>query len=130
RGRRTECDAALVIITHDLGVAAQMADEIAVMYAGRIVEHAPALELFKAPEPPYTWGLLGSIPTLGPEVEERLVPISGRPPSLITLPGGCSFHPRCPYVRDAHRRIDPQLEPVEPGSGHRVACLLEHETRL
>jgi peptide/nickel transport system ATP-binding protein len=127
---RNDFDAAVVIITHDLGVVAQMADEIAVMYAGRIVEHATAADLFAAPEHPYTWGLLGSIPTLGPEVEERLVPISGRPPSLITLPGGCSFHPRCPYVREAHKRIDPKLEPVEPGSAHRVACLLEHESRL
>jgi peptide/nickel transport system ATP-binding protein len=107
-----------------------IADEpTTVMYAGRIVEHAPALELFTGPEHPYTWGLLGSIPVLGPEREERLVPISGRPPSLINLPGGCSFHPRCPYVRDAHKRVDPQLEPVEPGSPHRVACLLDHATR-
>ena len=126
---RAEFDAAVVIITHDLGVVAQMADEIAVMYAGRIVEHASTLELFTGPEHPYTWGLLGSIPVLGPEREERLVPISGRPPSLINLPGGCSFHPRCPYVREAHKRVDPQLEPVEPGSSHRVACLLDHETR-
>ena len=126
---RNEFDAAVVIITHDLGVVAQMADEIAVMYAGRIVEHASTVELFTAPEHPYTWGLLGSIPTLGPEREERLVPISGRPPSLITLPGGCSFHPRCPYVREAHTRVDPKLEPVEPGSAHRVACLLDHAAR-
>jgi peptide/nickel transport system ATP-binding protein len=126
---RNEFDAAVVIITHDLGVVAQMADEIAVMYAGRIVEHADALELFTAPEHPYTWGLLRSIPTLGPEKEDRLVPISGRPPSLITLPGGCSFHPRCPYVREAHKHTDPKLEPVEAGSSHSVACLLDHETR-
>jgi peptide/nickel transport system ATP-binding protein len=126
---RNEFDAAVVIITHDLGVVAQMADEIAVMYAGRIVEHAPAIELFTAPEHPYTWGLLGSIPTLGPQREERLVPISGRPPSLINLPGGCSFHPRCPYVREAHKRTDPKLEPVEAGSAHSVACLLDHATR-
>jgi peptide/nickel transport system ATP-binding protein len=126
---RNEFDAAVVIITHDLGVVAHMADEIAVMYAGRIVEHASTLDLFAAPEHPYTWGLLGSIPTLGPEREERLVPISGRPPSLITLPGGCSFHPRCPYVREAHTRVDPKLEPVEPGASHRVACLLDHAAR-
>jgi peptide/nickel transport system ATP-binding protein len=126
---RDEFDAAVVIITHDLGVVAQMADEIAVMYAGRIVEHAPAIDLFTAPEHPYTWGLLRSIPTLGPTRDDRLVPIAGRPPSLIQLPGGCSFHPRCPYVREAHKRTDPTLEPVEPGSGHRVACLLDHATR-
>ena len=126
---RDEFDAAVVIITHDLGVVAQMADEIAVMYAGRIVEHASAVDLFGAPEHPYTWGLLRSIPTLGPARDDRLVPIPGRPPSLIQLPGGCSFHPRCPYVRDAHRRIDPTLEPVEPGSAHQAACLLDRATR-
>src|SRR3954463_3789173 len=126
---RNEFDAAVVIITHDLGVVAHMADEIAVMYAGRIVEHASTIDLFAAPEHPYTWALLGSIPTLGPVREDRLVPIAGRPPSLINLPSGCSFHPRCPYVRDAHKRADPKLEPVEPGSGHRVACLLDHQTR-
>jgi peptide/nickel transport system ATP-binding protein len=126
---RNEFDAAVVIITHDLGVVAQIANEIAVMYAGRIVEHASTLDLFTGPEHPYTWGLLGSIPVLGPEREERLVPIAGRPPSLISLPGGCSFHPRCPYVREAHTRVDPKLEPVEPGSAHHVACLLDHGTR-
>jgi peptide/nickel transport system ATP-binding protein len=126
---RDEFDAAVIIITHDLGVVAQVADEIAVMYAGRIVEHAPTLELFAAPEHPYTWGLLRSIPTLGDSRDERLVPIAGRPPSLIQLPGGCSFHPRCPFVREAHKRVDPVLEPVEPGSSHRVACLLDHGTR-
>jgi peptide/nickel transport system ATP-binding protein len=126
---RNEFDAAVVIITHDLGVVAQMADEIAVMYGGRIVEHAPARDLFAAPEHPYTWGLLRSIPTLGPSHDDRLVPIAGRPPSLIQLPAGCSFHPRCPYVRDAHKRTDPTLEPVEPGSSHQVACLLDRTAR-
>jgi peptide/nickel transport system ATP-binding protein len=129
RTLRSEFDAAVVVITHDLGVVAQMADEIAVMYAGRIVEHASTVDLFTAPEHPYTWGLLKSIPTLGPQREDRLVPIAGRPPSLINLPSGCSFHPRCPYVRDAHKRTDPTLEPVAPGSSHRVACLLDHGTR-
>ena len=126
---RKEFDAAVMIITHDLGVVAQMADEIAVMYAGRIVEQAPTVDLFAAPEHPYTWGLLRSIPTLGPARDDRLVPIAGRPPSLIQLPGGCSFHPRCPFVREAHKRTVPMLEPVEEGSAHRVACLLDHATR-
>jgi peptide/nickel transport system ATP-binding protein len=118
-----------VIITHDLGVVAQMADEIAVMYAGRIVEHATATDLFAAPEHPYTWGLLSSIPRLDSPRGEELVPISGRPPSLINLPGGCSFHPRCPYVREAHKRTDPTLEAVPGAANHNVACLLEAETR-
>jgi len=126
---QSEFDAAVVIITHDLGVVAETADQIAVMYAGRIVERATADTIFHGPEHPYTWGLLGSIPRLDTPRDEELVPISGRPPSLITLPGGCSFHPRCPYVRDAHRRTEPKLDPVPGDDGHLVACLLETGTR-
>jgi peptide/nickel transport system ATP-binding protein len=126
---QSEFDTAVVIITHDLGVVAEMADEIAVMYAGRIVEQADALTIFEAPQHPYTWGLLGSIPRLDSARDEELVPIPGRPPSLINLPGGCSFHPRCPYVREAHKRVDPTLEPVGPSGGHKVACLLDAEVR-
>jgi peptide/nickel transport system ATP-binding protein len=123
-----EFKTAVVIITHDLGVVAEIADEIAVMYAGRIVEHASALTVFEQPEHPYTWGLLRSIPKLeGTDAE--LVPVAGRPPSLIHLPSGCSFHPRCPYVRPAHRQIEPLLEPVPDQPDHRVACLLASETR-
>jgi peptide/nickel transport system ATP-binding protein len=126
---KDELGMAVIIITHDLGVVAEMADEIAVMYAGRIVEQAPAGTIFRAPEHPYTWGLLNSIPRLDTPREEDLVPIPGRPPSLITLPSGCHFHPRCPYVRDRHRKVDPGLEPVPGSEDHRVACLLEAETR-
>src|SRR3954462_7869362 len=120
-----EFDTAVVIITHDLGVVAEMTDEIAVMYAGRIVERATADRIFAAPEHPYTWGLLSSIPRLDSPRDEELVPIAGRPPSLINLPGGCSFHPRCPYVRPDHMKIDPALEPVPDNPRHKVACLLE-----
>jgi peptide/nickel transport system ATP-binding protein len=126
---QSEFDTAVVVITHDLGVVAEMADEIAVMYAGRIVEHGKSDTVFNAPEHPYTWGLLSSIPRMDAPRGDELVPISGRPPSLINLPGGCSFHPRCPYVRDAHRRVDPVLEPVEGARDHRVACLLGSGTR-
>jgi peptide/nickel transport system ATP-binding protein len=126
---QAEFDAAVVIITHDLGVVAEMADEIAVMYAGRMVEKARNDTIFHAPEHPYTWGLLGSIPRLDTPREEELVPIPGRPPSLINLPGGCSFHPRCPYVRDAHRKTEPALAPVDDDPGHEVACLLDTNTR-
>jgi peptide/nickel transport system ATP-binding protein len=124
-----EFDTAVVVITHDLGVVAEVADEIAVMYAGRIVERGPIQTMFDAPEHPYTWGLLSSIPRMDAPRGEELVPIAGRPPSLITLPGGCSFHPRCPYVRDAHRRVDPRLEPVPDDPRHEVACLLDSGTR-
>jgi peptide/nickel transport system ATP-binding protein len=106
-----------------------MADEIAVMYAGRIVEHAPAETIFNAPEHPYTWGLLKSIPRLDVSRDEELVPIPGRPPSLIQRPSGCHFHPRCPYVREAHTRIDPSLDPVPEDPGHRARCLLPTATR-
>jgi peptide/nickel transport system ATP-binding protein len=117
------------MITHDLGVVAEVADEIAVMYAGRIVEHADTDTIFAAPEHPYTWGLLKSIPRLDLPRDEPLVPIPGRPPSLILKPPGCSFHPRCPYVRDAHKRIDPMLVSTAEGGRHQVACLLPPQTR-
>jgi peptide/nickel transport system ATP-binding protein len=125
---QSEFDTAVVVITHDLGVVAEMADEIAVMYAGRIVEHATTDTIFTAPEHPYTWGLLSSIPRLDSR-DEELVPVPGRPPSLINLPSGCAFHPRCPYVREAHTRIEPPLEPVPGDPSHRVACLLDSGTR-
>src|SRR3954453_7571703 len=126
---QSEFDAAVVIITHDLGVVAETADEIAVMYAGRIVERADTDTIFHAPQHPYTWGLLRSIPRMDAPRDEELLPISGRPPSLITLPGGCAFHPRCPYVRPAHRKTEPELTPIGSSSSHQVACLLDEGTR-
>jgi peptide/nickel transport system ATP-binding protein len=126
---QSELGMAIVIITHDLGVVAEMADEIAVMYAGRIVETASTATLFDGPEHPYTWGLLKSIPTLASSRDEDLVPIPGTPPSLIRRPPGCRFHPRCPYSQPSHARIDPQLAPVPGEPGHHVACLLEADVR-
>jgi peptide/nickel transport system ATP-binding protein len=125
---QAELDTAIVMITHDLGVVAEVADDIAVMYAGRIVEHAPKDTIFATPEHPYTWGLLKSIPRLSTGRDEPLVPIPGRPPSLIVPPPGCSFHPRCPYARESHKRIEPELAPTA-ADGHSVACLLPPETR-
>ncbi|HKP91876.1 MAG TPA: ABC transporter ATP-binding protein [Thermoleophilaceae bacterium] len=124
-----ELDTAVVMITHDLGVIAETVDDVAVMYAGRIVERAPTDTIFHAPEHPYTWGLLRSIPRLDTSRELPLVPIQGTPPSLIARPSGCHFHPRCPYVRPAHRRTDPGLAPVPGDPRHQVACLLEPGTR-
>ena len=124
-----EFDTAVVVITHDLGVVAEIADEIAVMYAGRIVEKASALDTFERPEHPYTWGLLQSIPRLDSSREDPLTPIAGRPPSLINLPGGCSFHPRCPYARESHKHTDPVLAPTPENPAHEVACLLDSGTR-
>jgi peptide/nickel transport system ATP-binding protein len=120
---------AVIIITHDLGVVAETADDIAVMYAGRIIERGTTQQIFQTPQHPYTWGLLKSIPRLDTARDEELVPISGRPPSLINRPSGCFFHPRCPYVRDEHTRVDPHLTPVPDDRGHEVACLLEPEVR-
>ena len=120
---------AIIIITHDLGVVAAIADEIAVMYAGRIVEHASTEQIFGAPQHPYTWGLLKSIPRLDSPRGEELVPIAGRPPSLIHRPSGCHFSPRCPYVQDACKRVDPRLAPVPDQPGQAVACLLEPAVR-
>jgi peptide/nickel transport system ATP-binding protein len=124
-----ELGMAIIIITHDLGVVAEVADQIAVMYAGRIVESAPTTDIFATPEHPYTWGLLRSIPSLDRDRDEDLVPVLGRPPSLIHRPPGCHFHPRCPYVQPDHTRIDPQLTAVPGRPGHRVACLLPPAAR-
>jgi peptide/nickel transport system ATP-binding protein len=126
---QSELGMAIVVITHDLGVVAQMADDIAVMYAGRIVERSAAELLFAGPEHPYTWGLLKSIPSLSGTRKEQLVPIPGSPPSLINRPPGCHFHPRCPYSQPDHARIDPQLKPVPSEPSHGVACLLEPSVR-
>jgi peptide/nickel transport system ATP-binding protein len=124
-----ELDTAIVIITHDLGVVAEVTEEICVMYSGRIVERGTTGTIFGAPEHPYTWGLLRSIPRLDSPADEELVPIAGRPPSLIRRPSGCHFHPRCPYVRARHKQADPSLEEIPTEPGHAVACLLPHETR-
>jgi peptide/nickel transport system ATP-binding protein len=124
-----ELGMAILIITHDLGVVAEMADDIAVMYAGRIVETASAEALFSKPEHPYTWGLLKSIPRLESDRSEALVPIPGTPPSLINPPSGCHFHPRCPYAQPDHARIDPELVPAPDDPSHFVACLLAAEDR-
>jgi len=122
-----ELDTAVVMITHDLGVVAEMADEIAVMYAGRIVERAGGDELLSAPQHPYTWGLLASIPQLEGVPQPRLASIAGLPPSLLTLPRGCAFHPRCAYAKPAHAEAVPVL--ADAGGGHLVACHLTHEER-
>jgi peptide/nickel transport system ATP-binding protein len=126
---RKELGMAMVLITHDLGVVAEVTDEIAVMYAGEVVERAPKNTIFAAPEHPYTWGLLRSIPRLDRPRDEPLVPIQGRPPSLISPPSGCAFHPRCPYVQPDHRTIHPELEAVPGDASHTVRCLVAPETR-
>jgi len=129
RDLQAERQTALILVTHDLGVVAEMADDISVMYAGRIIETASAQAVFSSPEHPYTWGLLKSIPRLESDRSEMLVPIPGTPPSLIRPPSGCHFHPRCAYAKPDHARIDPSLEQVPGEPSHYVACLLEPEER-
>ena len=97
RDLQKEFNSAVVIITHDLGVVAELADDILVMYAGRAAEYGTAEQLFNAPEHPYTWGLLGSMPRFDKPPTERLLPIRGTPPSLIKVPPGCPFNPRCDF---------------------------------
>jgi peptide/nickel transport system ATP-binding protein len=124
---REEFGTAVVLITHDLGVIADRADEVAVMYAGRIVERAPTETLLEAPQHPYTWGLLASMPNLDAPRGERLLPIEGTPPSLISPPPGCRFAPRCPYRPPPADEVEPSLVAQEPG--HLVRCHLPVEER-
>jgi oligopeptide/dipeptide ABC transporter ATP-binding protein len=123
-----EFDSAVLLITHDLGVVAEVANRVAVMYAGRIVEYAEVGELFREPQHPYTWGLLGSISRLDRPRQRRLAAISGQPPSLISLPAGCSFRPRCPHAFDRCRAERPALE-ARSGAGHLDACLLSADQK-
>ena len=123
-----EFGSAIMIITHDLGVVAEVADDVVVMYAAEVVERAPVDAVFKRPHMPYTWGLLGSLPRLDTDTE-RLVQIKGQPPSLLNPPAGCRFHPRCPYVMDICRVENPPLRPVSDDPDHLQACHLDEETK-
>src|SRR6478752_6991471 len=119
---------AVIMITHDLGVIAEIADDVVVMYAAQVAEQAPVDNLFKRPAHPYTWGLLGSLPRLDADVE-RLVQIQGQPPSMLRPPTGCRFHPRCPYVMPICKEVDPELAPVAGDLGHLQSCHLDEETK-
>ncbi|MEV4428249.1 dipeptide ABC transporter ATP-binding protein [Streptomyces sp. R-07] len=125
RTAQAETGAGVVLITHDLGVVAGYADDVAVMYAGRIVERAGADALFRRPTMPYTIGLLGAVPRPDAPKDRPLVPIGGEPPSLVALPAGCAFADRCPAVLDRCRTHEPAETPVA-GHGH-VACLRADE---
>ncbi|MBI5157247.1 MAG: ABC transporter ATP-binding protein [Acidimicrobiia bacterium] len=124
---KSEFNAAVAIITHDLGVVAEHCDDIQVMYAGRIVETGTNRDLFYRGRHPYTWGLLQSIPRLDAEESHRLHPIKGLPPSLIFVPPGCSFHPRCPYAFDRCRTEEPRL--ASPDGYHASACHLSDDDK-
>ncbi len=125
---QAEYGSAIIMITHDLGVVAEIADDVVVMYAAEIVEQGTVDQIFKQPQHPYTWGLLGSLPRLDADVE-RLVQIQGQPPSLLNPPSGCRFHPRCPYVMDVCKRENPALAPSGHDPAHLQACHLEQETK-
>jgi oligopeptide/dipeptide ABC transporter ATP-binding protein len=120
RDLRERTGAAIMLITHDLGVVAEIAHRVIVMYAGRIVEEAPVGLLFADPQHPYTLGLLGSIPRLGSDGDERLTAIEGVVPNPYALPPGCRFSPRCPLADEKCRAEQPTLREIVPG--HRAAC--------
>jgi peptide/nickel transport system ATP-binding protein len=119
---------AVVMITHDLGVVAEIADDVVVMYAAEVAEKGTVDQIFKAPHHPYTWGLMGSLPRLDVEIE-RLVQIQGQPPSLLRPPSGCRFHPRCPYVMNICKTVDPPLVAVSDDPTHLQSCHLDEETK-
>ena len=129
RDLQREFNSALIIITHDLGVVAELADDVLVMYGGKCIEYASAVDIFEQPQHPYTWGLLGSMPRLDRPISDRLIPIKGTPPSLINVPSGCAFHPRCAYApltNGASENVVPELVGTP---SHLVRCHLPADTR-
>jgi peptide/nickel transport system ATP-binding protein len=132
RDLQREFGSAVIMITHDLGVIAELADDVLVMYGGKAVEHASCRDIFRHPEHPYTWGLLSSMPRMDRIRQERLIPVPGTPPSLISLPPGCAFNPRCRYceLTDGKSLTEvPALLPVANAPHHDVACHLPSEKR-
>ena len=123
-----EFGSAIIMITHDLGVVAEIADDVEVMYAAKVVEQAEVHDLFHRPQHPYTWGLMGSLPRLETDVE-RLTQIPGQPPSLLRPPPGCRFHPRCPYVMEVCKTTEPELVSTQRDAEHLQACHLDEETK-
>jgi peptide/nickel transport system ATP-binding protein len=123
-----EFGSAIMMITHDLGVVAEIADDVLVMYAANVVEQANVYDLFHRPQHPYTWGLMGSLPRLEADLD-RLVQIPGQPPSLLRPPAGCRFHPRCPHVMEVCKTTVPRLEPARSDAEHLQACHLDDETK-
>ncbi|MFV1939770.1 MULTISPECIES: ABC transporter ATP-binding protein [Pseudomonas] len=117
---QAETGTAMMLITHDLGVVAEVADDVAVMYAGQVVESGPVTALFDDPQHPYTIGLMGSMPSMGPR-EDRLATIAGRVPTPAEMPSGCRFASRCPFVIQACRADRPPLREITPG--HLAACI-------
>jgi oligopeptide/dipeptide ABC transporter ATP-binding protein len=129
RTLRTETNAGVILVTHDLGVVADIADRVIVMYGGRVVEQGTLDEIFYDPQHPYTWGLLGSIPLLDSEKADRLPAIPGSPPSLMNPPKGCAFRPRCPHAFEKCTEV-PALENRSPeSSDSKDRCFLTAEQK-
>jgi peptide/nickel transport system ATP-binding protein len=129
-----EFNSAIIIITHDLGVIAEMADDVMVMYAGRGVEYGTCRDIMVRPEMPYTWGLLSSVPEVNSDVDARLIPIPGNPPSLLSPPSGCAFHPRCTHrdkvSGDLCKTEMPLLVEGQRGPGHTKRCHLANPEQI
>jgi oligopeptide/dipeptide ABC transporter ATP-binding protein len=128
RSLRERTDASVILITHDLGVIADLCDDVLVMYAGRPVEQGEVREIFANPQHPYTWGLLASLPRMNLG-QRRIRAIQGSPPSLLAVPSGCPFHPRCAHAFDRCSAELPVAEPIAPGSAHQAACHLPAASR-
>jgi peptide/nickel transport system ATP-binding protein len=126
---RDDTGSAVIMVTHDLGVVADIADRVVVMYGGRIVEEGKLDELFYDPQHPYTWGLLGSIARVDRERPRRLPAIPGTPPSLLDPPQGCHFRPRCPHAFDKCTEVPPLEARVERAPEHRDRCWLSVEEK-
>ena len=123
---------AIILITHDLGVVAETADDVLLMYAGKAVEYGSVRDVLQKPQHPYGWGLLTSIPRLTGDPDKKLAAIPGTPPSLISVPTGCAFHPRCSYVSTVGAACSatvPDLLPVATGAHHLVRCHLDVKNR-
>jgi len=129
---QAEFDSAIILITHDLGVVSQVADDVLVMYGGRVVERGTVEQVLRRPQHPYTWGLLASMPSLHGDPEAELLPIAGNPPSLLHLPHGCAFHPRCRYADVSGERSRTEAPDLVPAAeaGHFVACHLPEADRV
>ena len=124
---RAKKNTGILMITHDLGVVAEMCSRVVVMYAGRIVEEAPVHDLFADPKHPYTQGLIGSVPKLGSGVES-LPSIPGSVPDLSVMPKGCKFAPRCKYAMDICHQQEPELENINESGTRKCRCHLLHKT--
>jgi peptide/nickel transport system ATP-binding protein/oligopeptide transport system ATP-binding protein len=129
RQLRDETGAGIILVTHDLGVVADIADRVVVMYAGRVVEQGTLDEIFYDPQHPYTWGLLGSITRVDSDRSERLPAIPGQPPSLLAAPEGCHFRPRCPYAFEKCIEVPPLSGRVPDSPSHLDRCWLELEQK-